>query len=438
MTGGRPRVVLALTPLAERHVESLLFDTDAPLELLASALEADELLDTVRQHRPDAVLLSPDLPGLSAAHCERMRAAGARLVGLAVEEREHRALDALAVEAQIDGSIAHDELLTALRGGAADDQPALASASAARPERGESHGSLLAVIGGKGAPGASECAASLAALATERWDTILVELDALGGGLALRLGADPGDGSILGLIRATQAGEGALRELIERWRCERPGWPAVLLGPPDPDALGELAPPGAITRGLDALTGLYPLVVCDVGFLLADAQQPAARSHREVLVDADAVLLVLGTRETQLRDGLRQLEVILETLGIPAERLRIIANGVGAPSSAAKDTLNATIAEHLSDSGVAVDAWLDWDARGARHAHRHGTPIALARRRGAYAQALAGLLDELFLPDAAGVGPRAKRRKRRLTPPRPPGRELPHEGGEEVALPWQT
>ena len=35
MTSGRPSVILALTPLAEREVESLLFDTsDAPLALV--------------------------------------------------------------------------------------------------------------------------------------------------------------------------------------------------------------------------------------------------------------------------------------------------------------------------------------------------------------------------------------------------------------------
>ena len=62
----------------------------------------------------------------------------------------------------------------------------------------------------------------------------------LGGGLAARLAADPSHGSILGLIRATQAGEGALRELVERWLIEPDGWPAVLLGASDGQALVNL------------------------------------------------------------------------------------------------------------------------------------------------------------------------------------------------------
>ncbi len=435
----RPTVLLALSPLAERQVEPLLFDTDAPLELLASTLQADELLHATQEHKPEAVLVSPELPGLTVAHCERVRAAGTRLVGLAVDERERQALGELGVDAKIDVSVTREELLAAVRG-AQTDRPAPAPAPSARPERTENHGSLVAVIGSKGAPGSSECAASLAGLAAERWDTLLVELDALGGGLALRLGADPNDGSILGLIRATQAGEGALRELIERWRFQREGWPAVLLGAPDAEALGELAQPGAITRALDALTGVYPLVLCDVGFLLAHPQQPAARVHREALIAADSVLLVIGCSETQLRDGLRQLDVLLGTLAIPPERLRIVLSGAGGPSSAAKDAINATTTAHLTDSGVSVDASLGWDARGARRAQRQGTPIALARPRGVYARRLAGLLDELFLPDpGSGATPKAKRRKRRLMTPSPRRRVQPQEyEGEEVALPWQT
>jgi len=269
-----------------------------------------------------------------------------------------------------------------------------------------------------------------------------VEADALGGGLALRLGADPNDGSILGLIRATQAGEGALRELLERWRVEREDWPDVLLGAPEPETIDELSQPGAVTRALDALAEAYPLVVCDVGFLIADTRAPAARMHREVLIGADAVVVVLGSSEAQLRQGRRQLNVILQTLAIPPERLRILVNGLGGPSSATKDAIDATITEQVGESGVTVDAWAGWDARGARKARSQGLPIALAHRRGSYGRALTGLLNEMFLPDETGTKPRARRRKRRLAIPAAWRRTQPRQPYEqeegEVALPWQT
>jgi len=413
----RPKVVLALSPLAERQVEALLFDADAPCELTRSVVEADELQGTVREQRPEAVLLSPELSGLTSAHCERVRATGTRLVGLALDQHERDALAALGVDATIETTISREELLSAVhQPGNAESQsppahtPVPPSPGQREQERG---GSVVAVLGAKGAPGASELAASFAALASRRWPTVLVEADVLGGGLAARLAADPSHGSILGLIRATQAGEGALRELVERWLIEPDGWPAVLLGASDTQALGELAHPGAMTRALDALASLYPVVVCDVGFLLTDPEQRPVRLHREVLISADAVLLVLGSRAAQLHDGLRQLDLLLDVLGVPAERLRIIVGSAGGPSSADKSAITRTIAEHLAKRGVAVDAWLPWDAHGAKRAERQGRPIAIARQRGSYARAVTRLLDELFLPTT----PKPKRRRYRLHAP---------------------
>lgn len=427
----KPRVVLGLSPQAERKVEALLYDGEVPLELVATTLEAHELVHAVEDRQPDAVLVSHDFSGLAPAHCDQVRAAGARLVGLAVDAREKPALEALGVETSVEPAASRQELLAALTGVSAPTPTP--PAATPRRERGNDDGSVLAVVGAKGAPGASECAASLAALATDRWETLLLEADALGGGLALRLGADPSDGSILGLIRATQAGEGSLQELLERWRCEREGWPAVLLGAPESGTLADQQP-GALTTALAALAPEYPLVVCDVGFLL-DARQPVARLHREVLVSADAVVLVLGASEVQLRDGLRQLDVILEILD--PEQLRLIVNGLGGSSAASRDAIEATITAHLGRAD-AVDAWLPWDTRGAEHANKRGLPIAAAHRRGRYTKALSGLLDSMFEPTART----SARRGRRLPVPealrrgQPPASAQQYE--EEVALPWQT
>lgn len=432
----RPRVVLALSPLAEREVESLLFDAgEGPVVLLASVVVADELQRAVAEHRPEAVLLSPGLSDLTAAHCERVRAIGARLVGLALDPREREELATLGVDHTLDATASREELVSAVRARMPQPRPAAATFSPSRPDRAEGErGTVLAVIGGKGAPGSSECAASLAAVLSRRWPAVLVEIDALGSGLSVRLQADASQGSVVGLIRAAQAGDGALGELLERWLIQRESWSAVLLGAPDPQALCELAQPGAINSALDALATLYPLVVCDVGFLIADSELPAARLHREALIAADAVLLVLGSSEAQLHNGLRQLEVIHEQLGIAPDQLWIAVGGVGAPAHANRTAIEHTVAQRPESQAMTVNAWLPWDARALKRSERSGAPLALAHRRGAYARAINGLLEELFLPGASSNGPKAKRRKRRLAAPR---RE--HcEQEQEVALPWQT
>jgi Flp pilus assembly CpaE family ATPase len=415
----RPRVVLALSPIAERQIESLLFDHEPPLELLSSVAVADELPREVQQRSPEAVLLSPELSGLTQGHCERVRATGTRLVGLALDQHERDMLDVLGVDATIGAEVSREELLSAVgpRSREPHDAPTVTvvSPTPVRREYAQGRGSVVAVLGVRGAPGASELAASLAALSIRQWATVLVEADALGGSLAARLGVDPGDGSITGLIRATQAGESGLRELVERWLIQPDGWPLVLLGPSDPRTIGELAKSGVVTAALDTLASLYPVVICDVSFLLTDGQQQPVHLHREALINADAVLLVLGPRESQLHAGLRQLDLLLDVLGVPAERVRIIVGQVGGPSSADKRAITNTIAAHLAERGLAVDAWLPWDARGAKRAEQQGRPIALARRHGTYARTVKRLLDELFVNTTAA--PKTKRRKYRLPAP---------------------
>jgi Flp pilus assembly CpaE family ATPase len=432
VTGERPAVVLALTPVAERAIEPWLFGDQAAVAPVGSVSEADELDRDASTPGVRAVLISPGLSGLTTAHLERARAHGLRLVGVALDEHDEQALSALGVEAIIDADQPADALLAGLR----DEEPLAPSPPLPPPsssEPAQDRGTLLAVVGTRGAPGASECAASLALLASRRWPTTLVELDLLGGGLDVRIGADPHAGSIVGLVRAATAGEQPLAELVERWVTKVPGWPPVLLAPADPEgAFAELTRPGAIAAALHALQSRVPLAVCDVGALLAtgDTIAAPARAHREALVTADAVLLVLGARDAHIRPGLAQLDRLLNDLGIPAERLRIVINGVGGPGAASERQLDDTLVPRLAERGLAADAWLAFDQRALDCARRKGVPLAAARSHGRYARVLTHLLDELFLPSA----PAPRRRKHRLSAPTAPI----EDAREEVAIPWRS
>ncbi len=422
-------ILLALTPDAERAVEHLVFGREAVLEARASAADADELEREVALCEAATVLVSPDLSGLTAGHCARVRARGVRVAGLARDSGERQQLLALGVDEIVEPTDSEHAFVTALRGpfdeSASDVPEPEVPEQFAQDDR---SGGVVAVIGGKGAPGASECAASLAALAAEKWPCVLIELDALGGGLDLRLGTDPREGSTLGLARAVRAGDGALGELLERWLTNRDGWPSALVGAPDPaSALDEFARPGVAAGAVRALASLYPLVIADVGFLLFEGEDAglACRVHREAVVAADAVLLIVGAREEQLRAGLDQLDSLL-VLGIPPERLRIALNGVGGPGATARVQLERVIQGQLAERRFALDAVLPWDGRALARAQRSGLPLARARRRGAYARALARLLDELFLP----VVPTPRERKLPLVPPRADRRHP-----EKVAVP---
>ena len=432
-----PRLLLGVTPLAERQIEEQLFGAEQRVAVVGSAADARELLALAERRHADAVLLTAELPALDAGGCARLRSFGLRLLGLALDEQNAQTLEAFGVDQILRPPLNASDIAAACTDKqVVTTEPKSAPARSESEPRGSRSGSVLAVVAAGGAPGASECAASLAALADQRWPTLLLELDLLDNTLALRLGADPQHGSLLGLVRA-QAADGSMQDLLERWTTGGTnGWPPVLVAPPDPDVhIDELARPGAIRAALDAAAAVYPFVVVDVGSLLSlPGEIPkAGRVHREALLAADAVLLVIGAREQQLRAGRSQLTLLLDELGIKREQLRIAVSEVGAPGAGSKKELESVLAPELAELRLAVDAWLPYDARAATRARRSGSPLALARRRGRYTRALRGLLDELLLPSQ----PVPRERKTRLPIPTPVAAPEPTPD-EEVALPWRS
>jgi hypothetical protein len=426
----RPRILLALTPLVEREVEAQLFGATTSVEIVASAAVADELPELARTDPADAVLLSPDLAGLTGAHCAAAHAAGLRVIGLALDEIGRETLAALGVDEVLELPLEPGALVAAAHGPALVAARPPASPASQTPSATDGGSSVVVVIGSKGAPGASECAASLGALAAARWETLLVEVDALGANLDVRLGADAHQGSLAGVARAVQDEEIGLRELLERWVIERAGWPPALLGAPDP--VRDLARPGAAANAVRALAKLHPLVICDVGFVIApddpDGASSLVRIHRETIAVADAVVLVLGARDVQLRHGLAQLAELSDGLAVTPQRLRVVLSGVGAPGAGSRLEVEAALLPRLADHGLGVDAWLPWDGRGLARARARGMPIASARPRGPYRRGLEQLFDQLFVP----VAPVARARKQRLAPT--PTTEI--SMSEEVAVPW--
>ena len=434
MSGGG-RIVLGLTPAEEEAIEEALWS--GGLRVLASAADAGELLELVASSRPELVLVSAELPGLDAALLARLRSLGPRLAGLALDERAEALLGRLELDRVLRPPIEAARLLELLGAPGAESEPAAAqSAQVPRRAPAERPGNVVAVLGSKGSPGSSELAASFAALVARAHDVLLGELDGDGGGLALRLGVDPRQGSLLAPARALAGGAADARELLPRWVVGGVrGWPAVIVGPPDPGRdLVEIALPELAERLIGLLTASFPLVVLDVGHRLSGgAGDLAAALHREAALGADVVLLALGARPDQLHVGLAQLDLLLGELGLPPEALRVAVNGqAGARSPREADAAGA-ITDELAARGLTVDAWIPFDERGLRAALRRGAPRATAAPRGPYARALGGLVSAILLPNL----PRTAARKRRLRPGAVAGRAAATAGSEEVVLPWR-
>ena len=428
------RLLLGLIPAEEEAIEEALYRGEG-VTVVASGADAHELLALAETHSAEAVLLSAALPGLEARQVARLRAAGLRTAGLALSREAASSLGELDLDLIVETPFSPERLL-ALLGGRSD--PAEGVAAPPEPRRGPAlrarEGSVLAVIGSKGAPGSSELAASFAALVARDWRVLLSELDGDGGQLSLRLGADPREGSLLGLARALKANEPELDVLLSHWLVEvGRGWPPVLLGSPDaPADLAEASGPGLVEPLLGVLAASFPLVVCDLGQRLRRGGEPdpSTRLHRDVLASADAVLQVIGSRQEQLRAGLAQTELLLEELAITPEALRVVVNGQpGSALPRSADTA-AVLGRELARFGLVVDAWLPFDEKALRASTRLGVPLALARPKGSYAGALRELVSAVLLPGA----PQPLARKRRLRPAAEPAEPPPPQ---EVTLPWR-
>ena len=440
MSRERCRVLLGLVPAEEEAISDALYGSDA-VSVVASGADARELLALAASHPVEAVLLSAGLPGLDAAQVVRLRGQGVRTAGLALDGHAFARLRELDLDVIVEAPLVQNQLVESLlddRG----DASTLPSApnQARRPMAArEREGSVLAVVGSKGAPGSSELAASFAALVAREWQLLLCELDGDGGHLALRLGADPREGSLLGLARALKASEPDPAALLSHWLIDAGrGWPSVLLGSPDPSAdLADATVPGMVERILSVLAAPFPLVVCDVGQRLRRSSgdpDAATRLHRDVLATADVVVLVIGSRQEQLRAGLAQLELLLDELAIGPERLRVVVNGQPGTGAPRKTDTAAPISQELAALGLTVDAWLPYDEKAQRASVRLGVPLAVAQPRGAYARAVRQLVEGVLLPGM----PQPIARKRRLRPqPRvQPPAAAPATAGE-VTLPWR-
>lgn len=433
---GRVPVVLGLEP-PEREAIGEALAASASLEVRARARDVDELIELAGATTARLALVSAGLPGLDAGSLRHLAALAGRVAGVAASDRAAARLEGVGVAAILRLPLEPAALTRLVADSAAGASPATAAGEESEARGAGRAGSLLAVVGSKGSPGASELAASLAARVARAHRVLLLELDGEGGaGLAARVGLGHDAGSLRDLVHALAADVADPVALLPRWvTAAARGWPAVLPGLPDPQR--DLA--GTLTsrlsqRLLEVLTARYALVVCDVGPRLRQhgGGDLAARLHREVVLAADAQLVVLGGRVQQLHAGVAQLDLLLGELAIVPESLRVVVNGQPGLRRGGATGAGSALASELAHRGLTLDARLPFDGRGLRAALRRGLPLAVAAPRGRYARALSGLAAELLVPGRAHPA----RRKRRLLLADARRRIERAEG--EVALPWRA
>lgn len=234
---------------------------------------------------------------------------------------------------------------------------------------GRARAPVVAVVGGSGGVGASTLAAALAQLAAENPSgaaagpigSALVDVDSLGGGIDLLLGAESTGGWRWPRLNAA---EGQLGDL-------RPHLPVVdgvsvvaMARGPAPDLARE--PLAAI---VGALRAWHRLVVVDTGRSQTSATREALRlAGRQLVVVASGVRGAAAARQVVEVLGLDRAELVVRGRGLPAD---VVAEAVGCP----------VLALLPNEPGLVAAA------------ERGEPPARGARRR--YRRAVAGLAGEL-------------------------------------------
>lgn len=183
---------------------------------------------------------------------------------------------------------------------------------------------VCAVLGGSGGVGASTLAASLASVAAKSQRSVaLVDVDDLGGGIDLLLGAEHTGGWRWPRLSTAEGQIGDLRPHLPV--VEGVSVVAMARGPATDLAREPLA---AVVA---ALRVWHQLVILDVGRSLAPAPREALRlATRQLLVVAPGVRGAAAARQSLLSYDLERAELLLrEGPGtLPAD---LIADAVGAP-----------------------------------------------------------------------------------------------------------
>ncbi len=271
------------------------------LRVVSAAVDASGLARAVREHRPDAAVVSPGL--LDGGDVD-----GAALLVVAARETT-------------------STLRAALRAGARgfylwpDERDRLAQDAerAARPRSEErpSAGRAAAVFGPRGGVGTTFLATNLAAAcAAGEADTVLVDLDPYFADVTTALGIDEeGAPTIAELAPVADELTG---EHLDRVLHRHPLGFGALLAPHRPMEQG--LDPAVVSASVRALRSRHEIVVLHLPRALDDATRAALEA-------ADVVLLVVTLDVLALRDARRALD-LLRGSGLDG-RCRLVLNRVG-------------------------------------------------------------------------------------------------------------
>ncbi|MCL6451432.1 MAG: response regulator [Acetobacteraceae bacterium] len=369
MSRSKIRLLVVEDSAQMRETLRKMLEFEPDFELVGEAADGADAVAMASRLLPDVILMDIHMPGKDGitATSEILRAHPAGVIVISVEGQPdylRRAMQAGARDFLVK-PFSGQELAEAVR-------RAYRAADAARVPAGRRRpGTVVTVFGTKGGVGRSTLAANLAVVLAREQDrpVAAVDFDLEFGSMAALLGVKP-QASVVDLCR----GEGPpARDLLEKVLTPTAFKVALLAAPPSPDLAAEVDGEGKRERDRNYASEVLELLQEAFDFVVVDTASNFREATLAALDHSRVVLLVTTPDLTALQNTGKALDVLLERLEYPRDRLRLVLNR-------ADEAVGITRADIAQGLDFPVSFCLPAEARTVVWAANCGRPFATYRR----------------------------------------------------------
>ena len=347
------------------------------LEVRRRCLDAADLLGACLGGPGLVAVITAGLPRLSPDVVDRLRAAGSRVIAIALTPSDRVVLEGLGLGVIIDSVGDPDSLLSALARAIQvnDDLPGVWSLQRSTPDLAMEHdgGRVIAVWGPAGAPGRTTTALVLAKSLSEQARTVIIDIDTAAPSVALHLGLTDDLSGLIVACRHAEAGSLTSRALNASMSQISAQYFA-LTGISHARRWAELRP-AALVRVLEKVRAEFGYAVIDLGaaFDLGAIGNPSPVDVTQAALGAaDLVVAVCQAEPLGVARFLADLPA-LAALGVPI--VAVISSGTQ------RDQARQLIRETETRLGLSIPiADLALDVRALSLALRKGISIQPRRR----------------------------------------------------------
>jgi pilus assembly protein CpaE len=362
--------------LVRQSVKAMLEFESGEFEVVGEAENGAEAVEKTALLQPDVVLMDinmPEMDGISAtAKIMEQSPVGVVIISVQGEQDYLRRAMKAGARDYLVKPFTCDELVTALRSAATSGPNPLASApGGGAGKAGKPQGKVITVFSTKGGVGKTMVVANLAAGLAQvgKYSVACIDLDLEFGVLATMMGVRP-PGTIVDLCRLPGAiTPDHISRVLAR---QQTSGVDVLAAPPLPHLASEVDGDGRADRDRPYLVEILEALRATHDFVVVDTSCSFREANLIAFDKSDLILMVTLPEVTALESTAKGLDVLLDRLEYPREKVQVVLNR----GDAIIGMSHEDIAESL---GVPLAYIIPSDGNASIAAANTGVPMVLKR-----------------------------------------------------------